>query len=694
MIFLLDYFGFSMCVTVSKKLVLFGGQTSVKYLFTGGGTGGHIYPALAIADEIRRQKPEAEILFVGRKDKLESRVVPNEKFEIKFVRSFPFPRGWSPVKLLSFAGILFVGILQSTIILMRFRPKMIIGTGGYVSAPILFAYGFLRKIRLFRSKVFLYEPNACPGLLNKVSARFADFVGVGFDETASWFDIDKGTVAKVGYPVRREFKGLDKIKARTNLGVDQSREVVLVLGGSGGSRAINQALLLALPHLIKNPNIFVFHITGNRSDSETIADETCLSKNINQSDIDGFYRQVDYVDDISQVYAAADLIVCRGGAGTLTELGVVGRPSIVIPASVAADDHQVANARQMEMIGAGKVLYEKARWMKGNIEIYIDPKRVFEVVSDTLNDKEELRKMSFAALSSQRTDNLKLIVELLESMIEGQNIEISKSDVLPNPLRVSVEPNKILSCVENRIEQCGGLSQLPRDEINYYCYRADRMLASSAWLEIPLGVRNVGVKLVGLLNYQQHRQTLLQALLDKKPVNRLKCSLGGDYFHSGILRRNIIERGLAMLGECDVDTQLALEQALLEDPYFEVRAAAARLIGQLSLPNTKSEDVLMLALMDVSEVVKVEVLAAVGAVAKGSTILSTVKNYYQHPNWMLRMAVVTTLETAHERGEIEAEQLKYELEQIHSTSSHFEPNFLLANRLRNLKKQALSAIDQ
>jgi UDP-N-acetylglucosamine--N-acetylmuramyl-(pentapeptide) pyrophosphoryl-undecaprenol N-acetylglucosamine transferase len=691
-IFLLDYFGFSMCVTVSKKLVLFGGQTSVKYLFTGGGTGGHVYPALAIADEIRRQKPEAEILFVGRKDKLESRVVPNQKFEIKFVRSLPFPRSWSPVKLLFFAGILCVGILQSTIILMRFRPKMIIGTGGYVSAPILFAYGFLRKIRLFRSKVFLYEPNACPGLLNKVSARFADCVGVGFDETASWFD--KGIVAKVGYPVRREFKGLDKIKARTNLGIDQSREVVLVLGGSGGSRAINQALILALPNLIKNPNIFVFHITGNRSDSETFPDETSLSKNINQSKIEGFYRQVDYVDDISQVYAAADLIVCRGGAGTLTELGVVGRPSIVIPASIAADDHQVANARQIEMIGAGKVLYEKAKWMDGNIEIYIDPKRVFEVVSDTLNDKEGLRKMSFAALSSQETDSLKLIVELLESMNEGQSIAISKSDVSPNPLRVSVEPNKILGWVENRIEQCGGLSQLPRDEINYYCYQADRMLASSAWLEIPLGVRNVGVKLVGLLKYQQHRQTLLQVLLDKKPVNRLKRSLGGDYLHNGILRRNVIERGLTMLGECDVDTQLALEQALLEDPYFEVRSAAARLLGQLSLPNTKSEDVLMLALMDVSAVVKVEVLAAVGAVAKGPTILSTVKNYYQHSNWMLRMAVVQTLETAYERGEIEAEQLKYELEQIHSISSHFEPNFLLANRLRDLKKQVLSAIDQ
>ena len=663
----------------------------MKYLFTGGGTGGHVYPALAIADEIRRQSPEAEFLFVGRKDKLEARVVPNQEFPIKFVSAIPFPRGKSLLKLFFFVSTLCIGILQSIIILIRFQPKVIIGTGGYVSAPILFAYGFLKKIKLFQSKVFLYEPNACPGLLNKVCVRFSDCVGVGFDETASLFD--KRNVVKVGYPVRRDFKALDKLKSREGLGIDQSREVVLVFGGSGGSAAINQALYLALPNLIKNPNIFIFHITGKHSDVETIPD-VVTAKSLKRLEKEGFYRKVDYVDDIKRVYAAADLVVCRGGAGTLTELGVVGRPSIVIPASVAADDHQVANARQIEMLGAGKILYEKARWIDGKIEIYVDSKSLFEIVEKTLNEKERLTEMSRAALSSQKTDSVKLIVQLLESMIEDRGSIAPELATLSKPLRVIVEPNKMLSWVENRIKECGGLSKLPQDELNYYRYRADRMLASSAWLEIPLGIRNVGVKLVGVLNYQEHRQTLLKILLDKKPVNRLKRSLGGDYLHSGILRRNVIERGLAQFRECNGDTQSALEQVLLEDPYFEVRAAAARLLGQFLLPNTTSEEVLTLALMDKSAVVEVEVLTALGSLATAATIFGTVERYCQHPNWMLRMAVVQTLHKAYDRGEIGAEELKRELEKIHSISSHFEPHFLLATRLRDLTKQALSAIDK
>lgn len=663
----------------------------MKYLFTGGGTGGHVYPGLAIADAVRRQKPEAEFLFVGRKDKLESRVVPNHNFHIKFVLSLPFPRSRSLFKLLAFLAVISLGILQSMLILLWFRPKLIVGTGGYVSAPILLAYGILRKLRLSRSKVFLYEPNASPGLLNKVTARFADCIGVGFEQALSWFD--KETAAKVGYPVRGEFIGLERHRARSSLGIDLRRKVVLVFGGSGGSRLINEALLLALPSLIRNPNIFVFHITGKSStyNPNDTSPTEFLSKGSKVSKLTDFYRREDYVDDIKEVYAAADLIVCRGGAGTLTELGVVGRPSIVIPASIAADDHQAVNARQIEKLGAGKILYEKARWKDGKIETYVDHNMLCEMISDMLADKGKLEKMSDAALSGQQTDSLNLIIELLEQIIHGHKLLIPDNDDSLRSMRLPIEPNKMLRWVEDRIEECGGLSELPRGEMGYYLYQADKMLASSEWLEIPLGVRNVGVKMVGLLNYQDHRSTLLQILMDKKPVSILKRSLGGDYLHTGILRRNVIERGLAKLGQCNRETQQAVEQSLLKDPYFEVRAAAAKFLGQQLLPDSKSEDVFLLALMDVSPVVKVEVLAALGGLASGSTVLKTVKKYYQHSNWMIRMAVVETLKTAYERGEIEVARLKSELEQIHSISTHFEPNFLLANLLRDLTKQVLSS---
>ncbi|MBT7593465.1 MAG: hypothetical protein HN559_01095, partial [Gemmatimonadetes bacterium] len=154
----------------------------VKYLLTGGASGGHIYPALAVADEIRRRDPEARFLYVGVSDRLEARVVPERGYDIRFVRSRPFPRSSSPFALFRFALTLGVGVLQAIYILLRFRPHLIFGTGGFVSAPILFASGLLKRFGLSRASIFAYEPNAHPGLLNQAVGRLACRIGVGFEE--------------------------------------------------------------------------------------------------------------------------------------------------------------------------------------------------------------------------------------------------------------------------------------------------------------------------------------------------------------------------------------------------------------------------------------------------------------------------------------------------------------------------------
>ena len=153
----------------------------MKYLLTGGGTGGHVYPALAIADEIRRREEEAEFLYVGLKNKLESWVVPGRGYPIKFVCSRPFPRSSAVLSYLVFCIILGLGVIKSLFILLKFRPHVIIGTGGYASAPVLFAYAVLSKIALSRAKVFVYEPNVHPGLLNQVVGGLAHRVGVAFE---------------------------------------------------------------------------------------------------------------------------------------------------------------------------------------------------------------------------------------------------------------------------------------------------------------------------------------------------------------------------------------------------------------------------------------------------------------------------------------------------------------------------------
>ena len=179
----------------------------MRYLLTGGGTGGHVYPALAIADEIRRAEPDAQFLYVGLGNKLESKVVPGRGFRFRAVNSTGFPRSSGILAYLRFGVVLAWGVIRALWILLQYRPRVIVGTGGYVSAPIMFAYAILSRIGLSRAVVFSYEPNVHPGLLNQAVGGFAHRIGVAFEPAAREFDMKK--VAVVGYPVRRELENLD-----------------------------------------------------------------------------------------------------------------------------------------------------------------------------------------------------------------------------------------------------------------------------------------------------------------------------------------------------------------------------------------------------------------------------------------------------------------------------------------------------
>ena len=330
----------------------------MKYLLTGGGTGGHVYPALAIANEIRQTRADAEFLYVGHRDKLDAWVVPEQGYPIRFVRARPFPRTRSLVPLLRFASVLAVGVVQGALILLRYRPQIIISTGGFVSAPILFAHGAMAKVGLSRARVFLYEPNAYPGLLNQIAGRLAQRIGVAFEQAGRWFDANR--VAVVGYPVRRSFLHLNQSAAREKLGIDQGRTVVLAFGGSGGAKAINEAVLTALP-LWREAGLVVIHVTGRYKgpDYDAVAEtEAALAAMGIEGECD-WYRRLDYADQIADLIAAADLVICRSGAGTLTEMAVSGTPTLIVPLPTSAEDHQALNAREMERIGAAQVLYQR-----------------------------------------------------------------------------------------------------------------------------------------------------------------------------------------------------------------------------------------------------------------------------------------------------------------------------------------------
>lgn len=664
----------------------------MKYLFTGGATGGHIYPALAVADEIRHRDPSAEFLYVGVAQRLEARVVPNRGYTIRFVRSRPFPRSSSPLALALFAIALGIGLLQAAILLLRFRPDLIFGTGGFVSAPILFACGIMKRIGLCRASVFTYEPNAHPGLLNQAAGRLACRIGVGFEEAGRWFDMKR--VAVVGFPVRREMLSLDRAGSRERMDLAPEDFVVFVFGGSQGSRVINHAIVDALPLLSSRPErIVVLHATGRTctKDYDAIEDtrQRLEAGGIDEANSD-WYRRSEYMEQIDQAYAAADLVVCRGGMSTLTEVGIAGLPSIIIPLSTSAEDHQAINARELERRGAAVVLYEEACWQtSGEIGTRVNGRRLAESILAFVDDAAHTRAMGVAARAIPRRDSLECIADEFEGLTQGRRPAPLKLEYPEPQTAVPADPNRFMRHVRQRLEQVGGDPEsLPATELAYLRYQADRLLSSTAWYEIPLGRRNVGVKLVGLLGYRDRLPLILSILSDRGNVTMLRSWFGGDYRHPGILRRNAVEYALSRIGlvEGGESVRGALLSALMADPYFEVRRAAATVLGEQTVAgDTEVENALVARLNDRSPTVVTAALAALGQVGgRGDVLLPCLRRFYVHPDWQFRQQTVIALDRLLQRHVIDGAQIVDDLDIILSTSPSFEPAFPLKRSLDDL----------
>lgn len=666
----------------------------MRYLLTGGGTGGHVYPALAIADEIRRAEPDAQFLYVGLGNKLESKVVPGRGFRFRAVNSTGFPRSSGILAYLRFGVVLAWGVIRALWILLQYRPRVIVGTGGYVSAPIMFAYAILSRIGLSRAVVFSYEPNVHPGLLNQAVGGFAHRIGVAFEPAAREFDMKK--VAVVGYPVRRELENLDREGARQRLGVEGDTKVVLVFGGSGGARAINEGILDALPHLAHRSDIRVWHITGRYAagDYNAVRDNAA---HLQRLDCDtSFYRAEEYMNDIQEGYAAADVVVCRGGAGTLTEICACSLPAIIVPLPSAAEDHQASNARQLESQGAVCVHYQEAMWQGSTVRSAIDGRRLAEQILGLLDDPARRRAMATAAGKVPLKDSLAVIREQIAGLVEGWRPQPLNLEFPPQPQNLPAKPNALLRHVVNRLEQVGGPQGLDERERAYLQYQTDRLLASEAWYEIPLGYRNVGLKLVGHLQYGARLPLLLEILRERRPVSLHKRLLGGDFVHGGILRRNTVEIGIALMAIANDEVKAVLLGVLEQDPYFEVRAAAAQVLGRLFSADDMVEAALVKALDDPGCRVVIRALEALGLVARDPEVRSTLQRFYLHPNWQFRQEVVVALRRLLERGVLGGDQVAVDVDHILAISPYFEPEFPLKNNLRRLAEVAAadSAVDK
>ena len=312
----------------------------MRILFAGGGTGGHIYPAIAIADALReRDGADARIAFVGTADRLEARLVPQAGYPLHRITARPLQRG----RLLALLGAAFAngwGVLQSLSVLRRERPEAIVATGGYVCFPLVVAARGLRALRFSQTKIALLEPNARPGLTNRLLAPFVDEIWGALPQGDPRF---RGRYVHTGVPIRSTLRALPpRAAAKARLGLDPQRRTLLAMGGSQGARSLNDALVGAIAAGKLPAGWQVLHLTGER-EFERVRARLPGSQG-------GGIRP--YLDDPADAFAAADLVLARAGASTLAELIALGLPAILVPYPHAAEDHQSENARALEAAGA------------------------------------------------------------------------------------------------------------------------------------------------------------------------------------------------------------------------------------------------------------------------------------------------------------------------------------------------------
>lgn len=319
----------------------------MRVIMTCGGTGGHINPAIAIANTIKAKHPDAEILFVGTKKGQEGRLVPHEGYPIKFVKSEGIRRSLSPANIKAIIMAKISPMLAKKII-REFAPDVVIGTGGYACWPILKAASKMKV------PCVVHESNAIPGMAVKMLQKSVDKILVNFERTADFLTA-KDKVLKVGNPLRTAFDNMDKNAAREQMGIAPDEFFILSYGGSGGAEYLNKVMVeLIAKHLPQNPKIRLLHATGARNYSESKERYISLGADkIKNAEL------AEYIYDMHTKMAAADLVICRAGAMTISELSMMGKTAVIIPSPNVVDNHQYKNAKVLSDADAAVLMEEK-----------------------------------------------------------------------------------------------------------------------------------------------------------------------------------------------------------------------------------------------------------------------------------------------------------------------------------------------
>ncbi|HVF30187.1 MAG TPA: undecaprenyldiphospho-muramoylpentapeptide beta-N-acetylglucosaminyltransferase, partial [Pyrinomonadaceae bacterium] len=358
-----------------------GGELNrMKVLIAAGGTGGHIYPGIAVAKEIMRRDAASDVRFVGTTRGLETRIVPENGFQLSLINSAGLKNVGIVGKLKGLA-LLPKSFLEARTLLKEFKPDVVVGAGGYVSGPVLMTAS------LMSIPTLVMDSNALPGFTNRRLAMFVDKAALTFEEAMPFFG-KKGIVT--GNPVRREFFEIDDPES-----TDKVR--LLIFGGSQGARAINKAIVDALPLLDKD-RIEVTHQTGDVEFEK-------VREGYERAGVKADIRQ--YISEMVSEFAKTDLIICRAGATTCAELAAAGKASIMIPLPTAADDHQRKNAEAMQRAGASRMILQKD----------LNGETLAKEIKKLTASPEAIAQMESSAKKLARRDAAEATVDLIKSLV-------------------------------------------------------------------------------------------------------------------------------------------------------------------------------------------------------------------------------------------------------------------------------------
>ncbi len=362
----------------------------MRVVFTGGGTGGHIFPAIAIALGLKSINPEVDILFIGAKGKLEEKVVPNYNFQINTIKIYGFNKK-QILKTLILPFVFFSAVFKCKNILKTFKADIVVGTGAFVSAPVFYSAA---KLKI---PFVIQEGNAYPGKVTKFFSDNANKVIINFEETKDFLK-SKSNVLKIAHPIREYKYNINKDDIIKRLDINPKHKTLFIFGGSQGSVSINKAILKSIEDLY-NLNINIIWQTGEkdfervRKSIEIYADRIKIFK---------------FIHAIDEIYSISDLVICRGGITSIMEISAFGKPAIIIPYPFAAENHQEKNARALEKEDACIVIKDEELENK-----------LYPIVKELINDSERLNKMSVNVRKFADVDAAKKIASEIIKIVKN-----------------------------------------------------------------------------------------------------------------------------------------------------------------------------------------------------------------------------------------------------------------------------------